>query len=182
MPAKEAIHAAAVVRLRPIMMTTFAAVLGAVPLAIGIGHGRVAAPATGYYRDGRPDPEPGLYAYTTPVIYLYLDRLRLQARQVVFATAVEPASGTNGAAGALGANGYEGMKMKISSKPLAAAAALLLSGCLVGPDYHRPQVSVPATFRELPGWTQAEPNASGPRAPWWTGFITIRCLTSSNRW
>ncbi|WP_158939044.1 efflux transporter outer membrane subunit [Burkholderia sp. S171] len=60
--------------------------------------------------------------------------------------------------------------MKISSKPLAAAAALLLGGCMVGPDYHRPQVSVPATFRELPGWTQAEPNASGPKGAWWTGF------------
>ncbi|OXC73669.1 efflux transporter outer membrane subunit [Caballeronia sordidicola] len=62
------------------------------------------------------------------------------------------------------------MKMKISSKPLAAAAALLLGGCMVGPDYHRPQVSVPATFRELPGWAQAEPNASGPKGAWWTGF------------
>ena len=62
------------------------------------------------------------------------------------------------------------MKMKIFSKPLAAAAVLLLGGCMVGPDYHRPQVSVPATFRELPGWTQAEPNASGPKGAWWTGF------------
>ncbi|WP_436228029.1 efflux transporter outer membrane subunit [Caballeronia sp. LjRoot29] len=62
------------------------------------------------------------------------------------------------------------MKMKISSKPLAAAAALLLGGCMVGPDYHRPQVSVPATFRELPGWTQAAPNADGPKGAWWTGF------------
>ena len=37
--AKEAIHEAAVIRLRPIMMTTAAAVLGAVPLAIGLGQG-----------------------------------------------------------------------------------------------------------------------------------------------
>ena len=62
------------------------------------------------------------------------------------------------------------MKMKISTKPLAAAAALLLGGCMVGPDYHRPQVSVPATFHELPGWTQAEPAAAGPKGAWWTGF------------
>nr|WP_156528948.1 efflux transporter outer membrane subunit [Caballeronia udeis] len=60
--------------------------------------------------------------------------------------------------------------MKISTKPLAAAAALLLGGCMVGPDYHRPQVSVPATFHELPGWTQAEPAAAGPKGAWWTGF------------
>jgi NodT family efflux transporter outer membrane factor (OMF) lipoprotein len=62
------------------------------------------------------------------------------------------------------------MTMKISSKPLAAAAALLLGGCMVGPDYHRPQVSVPATFHELPGWTQAQPDADGPKGAWWTGF------------
>ena len=66
------------------------------------------------------------------------------------------------------------MKMKIDckplAKPLAASIALLLSGCMVGPDYHRPQVSVPATFHELPGWTQAEPAAAGPKGAWWTGF------------
>ncbi len=63
------------------------------------------------------------------------------------------------------------MKMKISCKPIAAAAALLLSGCMVGPDYHRPQVNVPATYSELPGWTQAQPaDADGPKGAWWAGF------------
>lgn len=62
------------------------------------------------------------------------------------------------------------MKMKIFCKPLAALAALLLGGCMVGPDYLRPQVSVPASYRELPGWTPAEPNAEGPKGEWWTGF------------
>ena len=56
-------------------------------------------------------------------------------------------------------------------RPLAVATlALLLSGCVVGPDYHRPQVSVPATYAELPGWTQAEPAAAGPKGEWWTAF------------
>ncbi|CAD6526381.1 efflux transporter outer membrane subunit [Paraburkholderia metrosideri] len=56
-------------------------------------------------------------------------------------------------------------------RPLAAACvALLVSGCMVGPDYHRPQVNVPATFSELPGWTQAVPSASGPKGDWWTAF------------
>ena len=63
------------------------------------------------------------------------------------------------------------MKMKIDCKPLAASLALLLGGCVVGPDYHRPQVSVPPAYRELPGWTQAEPSAAdGPKGEWWTGF------------
>jgi NodT family efflux transporter outer membrane factor (OMF) lipoprotein len=66
------------------------------------------------------------------------------------------------------------MKMKIDckplAKPLAASIALLLSGCMVGPNYQRPPVSVPATYHELPGWTQAEPAADGPKGAWWTGF------------
>jgi len=62
------------------------------------------------------------------------------------------------------------MKMKIYGKPLAAALTLLVSGCMVGPDYHRPPVAVPATWRELPGWTQAEPAAEAPKGDWWTAF------------
>ncbi|WP_293034631.1 efflux transporter outer membrane subunit [Paraburkholderia sp.] len=48
--------------------------------------------------------------------------------------------------------------------------AMLTSGCMVGPDYHRPQVAVPATWKPLPGWTQAEPAAEGPKGDWWTAF------------
>ncbi|WP_322057092.1 efflux transporter outer membrane subunit [Paraburkholderia sp. J63] len=57
--------------------------------------------------------------------------------------------------------------------PLAFAASLTLlaSGCMVGPDYHRPQVAVPTQWKELPGWTQAEPTAAeGPKGDWWTAF------------
>ncbi len=68
-------------------------------------------------------------------------------------------------------NGYESMKMNTSRTPLAAIVALLVSGCMVGPDYHRPPVPVPATYQEAPpGWTQAEPAAEGPKGDWWTGF------------
>ncbi|MGF6964386.1 NodT family efflux transporter outer membrane factor (OMF) lipoprotein [Paraburkholderia sp. WC7.3g] len=76
------------------------------------------------------------------------------------------------------------MTMKTSTEPMTgprcglpsvatlavALLALFNAGCMVGPDYHRPQVSVPATFSELPGWTQAEPNATGPKGTWWTAF------------
>ncbi|MGH8782526.1 efflux transporter outer membrane subunit [Paraburkholderia sp.] len=60
--------------------------------------------------------------------------------------------------------------MKYSCTPLAAALTVLLGGCMVGPDYQRPQVAVPATYTELPGWTQAEPAAEAPKGTWWTGF------------
>ncbi|OTP72048.1 RND efflux system, outer membrane lipoprotein, NodT family [Caballeronia sordidicola] len=53
------------------------------------------------------------------------------------------------------------------SRPLrpsiVATLILLVSGCTVGPDYHRPQVNAPATYAQLAGWTQAEPAAGGPK-------------------
>ncbi len=60
--------------------------------------------------------------------------------------------------------------MKITFKLVAPSLALLLSGCMVGPDYHRPQVAIPSAYRELNGWTQAEPAATAPKGDWWIGF------------
>ena len=53
---------------------------------------------------------------------------------------------------------------------LACTLALLLNGCLVGPDYHRPAVPVPPQYQELPGWTAAAPAADAPKGTWWTVF------------
>lgn len=46
----------------------------------------------------------------------------------------------------------------------------LLSGCLVGPEYRRPAVPVPAQYKELPGWTVAAPADAKPKGDWWTDF------------
>src|SRR5260370_6787962 len=69
---KEAIHAAAVVRLRPIVMTTAAAVLGAVPLALGIGHGSSPRQPFGITLLGRPILRQIFTLFTTTVVYLSL--------------------------------------------------------------------------------------------------------------
>ena len=90
MNASDAIHEAAVVRLRPIMMTTFAAVLGAVPLAIGIGQGASLRQPLGITVMGGLILSQVFTLYTTPVIYLYLDRLRAQVARWSAAPAVEP--------------------------------------------------------------------------------------------
>jgi NodT family efflux transporter outer membrane factor (OMF) lipoprotein len=53
---------------------------------------------------------------------------------------------------------------------LCAAAALTfqLSGCAVGPDYHRPSAAVPASFKEAPeGWKVAQPADHADRGDWW---------------
>ena len=67
--------------------------------------------------------------------------------------------------------GRKRMNMKNSRKALTVSLALLLGGCMVGPDYQRPQVSVPATYKELPGWEVASPAAAdAPKGDWWVGF------------
>lgn len=62
--------------------------------------------------------------------------------------------------------------MKIlNTTALAASLTLLLGGCMVGPDYHRPQVSMPTQYKEMPGWTAASPHAdNAPKGDWWTRF------------
>ena len=75
---QEAIYEAAMVRLRPIMMTTAAAVLGAVPLAIGLGQGSSLRQPLGITVMGGLLLSQIFTLYTTPVIYLSLDRLRLK--------------------------------------------------------------------------------------------------------
>jgi len=47
---------------------------------------------------------------------------------------------------------------------------VMLFGCAVGPDYQRPSVPVPAAFKEMKGWKEAEPRDAGIKAEWWTTF------------
>jgi len=76
----EAIHQAAVLRFRPILMTTMAAMLGALPLAIGFGDGAELRQPLGISIIGGLLVSQILTLYTTPVIYLYLDRFRKRDR------------------------------------------------------------------------------------------------------
>jgi multidrug efflux pump len=78
----EAIYQACVLRFRPIMMTTMAALLGAVPLAIGGGEGSELRRPLGISIVGGLIVSQMLTLYTTPVVYLYLDRFRLYCKRV----------------------------------------------------------------------------------------------------
>jgi multidrug efflux pump len=76
-PPEDAIYEACLLRFRPIMMTTMAALLGALPLAVGGGQGSELRQPLGITIVGGLIVSQLLTLYTTPVVYLYLDRLNL---------------------------------------------------------------------------------------------------------
>jgi multidrug efflux pump len=80
LPPAEAIYQACLLRFRPIMMTTMAAMLGALPLALGTGDGAELRQPLGISVVGGLIVSQMLTLYTTPIIYLYLDRFRLWSR------------------------------------------------------------------------------------------------------
>ena len=76
----EAIYEACLLRFRPIMMTTMAALLGGLPLALGSGTGSELYRPLGITIVGGLIVSQALTLFTTPVVYVYLDRVRLALR------------------------------------------------------------------------------------------------------
>jgi multidrug efflux pump len=92
---KQAVFQASLLRFRPILMTTMAALLGGVPLALGTGMGSELRRPLGIAIVGGLIVSQVLTLYTTPVIYLYMDRLNSWISQFGFATP-PPAAGSAG--------------------------------------------------------------------------------------
>jgi hydrophobe/amphiphile efflux-1 (HAE1) family protein len=90
---EESIYQACIKRFRPILMTTMAALLGAVPMMVGTGVGSEIRQPLGYAIVGGLAVSQILTLYTTPVVYIYLDRLqtRLFGHRKQAAPAAHPA-------------------------------------------------------------------------------------------
>ncbi|ARP91952.1 multidrug transporter subunit MdtC [Bordetella genomosp. 9] len=89
---REAIYEACITRFRPIMMTTLAAIFGAVPLVVATGTGAEIRQPLGVTIVGGLIVSQLLTLYTTPVVYLYLDRLRHWGRRRRAARIVVPST------------------------------------------------------------------------------------------
>ena len=85
---EESIYQACLLRFRPIMMTTMAALFGGLPLALATGTGAELRRPLGISIVGGLMVSQALTLYTTPVIYLYMDRLQLRFRRRKHAPAV----------------------------------------------------------------------------------------------
>jgi HAE1 family hydrophobic/amphiphilic exporter-1 len=87
---EESIREACLLRFRPIMMTTMATLLGALPLMLGRGTGSELRQPLGYTMVGGLLLSQMLTLFTTPVVYLYLDRLNSRLARSRAAAATEP--------------------------------------------------------------------------------------------
>ena len=91
--AEEAIHQACLLRFRPIMMTTFAALFGGLPLALGTGTGAELRHPLGVTIVGGLLVSQLLTLYTTPVVYIWFDKLSARVRRRVRIGNTAPADG-----------------------------------------------------------------------------------------
>ena len=178
----DAIYEACLLRFRPIMMTTMAAMLGALPLAIGMGDGGELRQPLGIAIVGGLILSQVLTLYSTPVIYLYMDRFRfwsqrLQGRRHGTAGArCHAATGRidvskrftddksevlrqdcqsrRRRSGDVARQDSAAAGVRIASRISALLLGPALSGCILGSERPELNLDVPATYRE-----------ASPRAP-----------------
>ncbi len=139
------------------MMTTFAALLGAMPLAVTTGNGAEMRQPLGISIVGGLLLSQILTLYTTPVVYLYLDRFRVWMQHVAHGQAPRLIAGHDGSMPDMDSHGS---CICCSGR----RCCLLACACAVGPNYHRPDAPVAPRLKENQGWKPATP-ATDRRGP-----------------
>ena len=138
----DAIFEACMLRFRPIMMTTMAALFGALPLAFGTGTGSELRRPLGITIVGGLIVSQMLTLYTTPVIYLYMDRLRLR----LTGNGATPSGST--LKELFRADFFYGENN--ANNRLGFLLCALLTGCTIGPKYPPPAIQPPPAFKQAP--------------------------------
>ena len=155
----DSIYEACLLRFRPIMMTTMAALFGAVPLAFGSGTGSELRRPLGVTIIGGLLFSQILTLYTTPVVYLWFERLGAALRRLAGSRRSRAGAGCGKAAAVGGDTGMNSISEPFIKRPIATTlltVALLLAGGLAYfqlpvsslPQVDFPVISVGAT---LPG-------------------------------
>ena len=187
---RDSIYEACLLRFRPIMMTTMAAMLGAVPLALGTRHGLGIPPSPGNRHHRRAGRQP-----VTDVVHHPggVSLFRPPSELVVPGSRAGSRSGqaTRHRHGKLNPMLISWMTTKCAKPPrpkvgsvgglpafaliTLAGAVLFMASCMVGPNYKRPPMPAPPTYKELPPpaspqaseWSPAQPNDAIARGKWW---------------
>jgi multidrug efflux pump len=157
---RDAIFQACLLRFRPILMTTMSAIFGALPLILSNGTGSELRRPLGITIVGGLIMSQALTLFTTPVVYLYLDRMRLWWERK-HKRKIEP-----------------GMALQPAAIVAMLSFILFASGCSFAPHYAKPSIQTPAAFKELTpaqtqttdGWKTAEPKDAALRGKWWEMF------------
>jgi hydrophobic/amphiphilic exporter-1 (mainly G- bacteria), HAE1 family len=129
---REAIHEACLVRFRPIMMTTMAALVGTLPIALGIGAGAEARRPLGLAVVGGLVVSQLLTLYITPVYYVYIEGARLWLTRRRQVRAVEPRRDVHGAAVAFEDNQALADHRRAAEAPIALQGIESSRGRAVG--------------------------------------------------
>lgn len=144
---EKAIHEASLDRFRPILMTTLAAVVGALPIALGYGADGASRRPLGLVIVGGLVVSQFITLYITPVIYLILEGFQEKVlNRISFFRPSLPVP--------------QGARMLAP----VLLAGLLFAGCTVGPDYRRPPVAVP---EQIHGQVEPAEAASLADRAWW---------------
>ena len=155
MDPRDAIFEACRLRFRPIMMTTSAAMLGALPLALSFGDG------------GELRRPLGIAIVGGLLVSQILDALH-DAGAVSLSGSFPPVGATPLAASLPApVNDPRACRMKFAPAASALALCVFASGCMVGPDYSKPDAPMSEQFKELNGWKPVQPQDDTDKGVWW---------------